>query len=413
MKFLVIGSGGREHAIAKKLLASPQVTTVYAAPGNPGMQLDGIELVPISELANAELVAFAKAAAIDFTFVGPETALANGVTDAFLAANLAIFAPTKAAAEIESSKEFAKQFMAKYAIPTAHYASFTDYQAAKDYLAVVGAPIVIKADGLAAGKGVTVALDLATAQQALENVFADADARVVIEEYLVGEEFSLFSFVHGNKFYPMPIAQDHKRALDGDQGANTGGMGAYSPVNHIAPAMVQTTLDTIVKPAVAGLVKEGRSFTGILYTGVILTANGPKVIEFNARFGDPETQVVLPRLKTDLAQVIIDLLADRQPKLVWQETDVSLGVVVASKGYPGKYATNIALPVFPADWDVYYAGVKAGANGALLSAGGRVYLLAADGTDLKAAQADVYAKLAQLEQPDMFYRHDIGAKGVK
>lgn len=413
MKILVVGSGGREHAVAKQFLKSVQVDEVFAAPGNAGMERDGITTVAISELDNAGLVRFAKKVGVDFTFVGPETALMNGVADEFQANHLPIFAPTKLAAEIEGSKTFAKYLMAKYAIPTAKYQSFTEYEAAWQYVQEQGLPIVIKADGLAAGKGVKIATDAEQAQQALEAIFTTAGAKVVIEEYLAGEEFSLFTFVNGTKFYLMPIAQDHKRAFDGDKGPNTGGMGAYSPVCHIPADVVDEALQQVVEPAVKGMALEGRPFVGILYTGLILTAQGIRVIEFNARFGDPETQVVLPRLESDFAQVIADLLADREPQLSWRSGDVTLGVVVASDGYPGSYAKGTPLPDLTNEEGIFYAGVASDDQQQLVANGGRVYMLTATGADVVEAQKMVYAKLDAIQQPGLFYRHDIGAKGVK
>lgn len=412
MKVLVIGSGGREHAIAKKFLDSPHVREVFVAPGNPGMVIDGIKTVAISELSNNELVDFALKQNIELTFVGPETALVNGVVDAFENAKLRIFGPKRVAAELEGSKAFAKAIMTKYKVPTASYQSFTDLNTAKAYLKKQGVPIVIKADGLAAGKGVTVAFDEVTALKALEDIFSLPNSRVVIEEFLEGEEFSLFSFVHEGQIYPMPLAQDHKRAFDNDQGPNTGGMGAYCPVAHLSDAVVQEALEKVVKPTVAGLINEGKSFTGILYAGLILTKDGVKTIEFNARFGDPETQVVLPRLKSDFAMVLIDILEGRQPDLVWQETGVTVGVVVAAQGYPSHSQQGIVLPHFPKEWEVYYAGVT-DEEGKLVSSGGRVYLLSETGQEMAQVQKALYEKLAKVKTDGLFYRHDIGSRAVQ
>lgn len=413
MKILVIGAGGREHALAKKFIESPAVEEVYAAPGNPGMKRDGIQTIAISELNNEELVAFAKNKQISLTFVGPETALMNGVADAFWAAGLRVFGPKKAAAEIEGSKDFAKSIMKKYGVPTADYATFTDLDASLDYIHAQGAPIVIKADGLAAGKGVTVAFELAEAEKALADIFSEPDGKAVIEEFLDGEEFSLFSFVHEGRIYPMPIAQDHKRALDGDKGANTGGMGAYSPVSHIPDWAITDGIEKVVKPTVAGLMNEGKSFTGVLYAGLILTKTGEvKTIEFNARFGDPETQVVLPRLTSDLTTALDAILDGREPELTWCDAGVTLGVVVASDGYPAGSTKGLRLPEFPSDLDVCYAGVAENEAGQLISNGGRVYLVAETGADVASAQKAVYGKLDKLEQTGFFYRHDIGSHGL-
>ncbi len=413
MKILVIGSGGREHALAKKFMESPQVEKVFVAPGNSGMKKDGIQIVGISELSNDELVEFAQKENIDLSFVGPETALMNGVVDAFEEKNLIIFGPRKKAAELEGSKDFAKSIMKKYGVPTADYATFDSLEPALSHLKQHGVPIVIKADGLAAGKGVTVAFDIASARAALADIFSGSQGKVVIEEFLDGEEFSLFSFVHQGKIYPMPIAQDHKRAFDGDKGPNTGGMGAYSPVPHLPKEVINEALEKVVKPTVAGLINEGNSFTGVLYSGLILTADGVKTIEFNARFGDPETQVVLPRLKSDLAQAIIDILAGDVPTLEWLETGVTLGVVVASEGYPAQAKTGSILPDIPKELNVYYAGVTENEANQLVSSGGRVYLLSESGKDIASTQKSLYDKLDKLDNQGLFYRHDIGSKAVK
>ena len=412
MKILVIGSGGREHALAKKFMESPQVEEVFVAPGNSGMEKDGIQIIDISELSNDKLVEFAQNQNIGLTFVGPETALMNGVVDAFIKAELPIFGPNKMAAELEGSKDFAKSIMKKYGVPTADYATFDSLEPALAYLDEKGVPLVIKADGLAAGKGVTVAFDIKTAKSALADIFSGGQGKVVIEEFLDGEEFSLFSFVHDGKIYPMPIAQDHKRAFDGDKGPNTGGMGAYSPVLHISKAVVNEALEKVVKPTVAGMIEEGKSFTGILYAGLILTEDGVKTIEFNARFGDPETQVVLPRLKSDLAQAIIDILAGNEPTLEWLESGVTLGVVVAAEGYPGQAKLGLILPEIPEVLNVYYAGVSKNENNQLISSGGRVYLVSETGEDVKSTQKLLYEKLDKLENDGFFYRHDIGSRAI-
>lgn len=412
MKILVIGSGGREHALAKKFMESPQVEEVFVAPGNSGMENDGIQIVDISELSNDKLVEFAQNQNIGLTFVGPETALMNGVVDAFRKAELPIFGPNKMASELEGSKDFAKSMMKKYGVPTADYATFDSLEPALAYLDEKGVPLVIKADGLAAGKGVTVAFDIETAKSALADIFSGSQGKVVIEEFLDGEEFSLFSFVHDGKIYPMPIAQDHKRAFDGDKGPNTGGMGAYSPVLHISKEVVNEAFEKVVKPTVAGMIKEGKSFTGILYAGLILTEDGVKTIEFNARFGDPETQVVLPRLKSDLAQAIIDILAGNEPTLEWLESGVTLGVVVAAEGYPSQAKLGLILPEIPEGLNVYYAGVSKNENNQLISSGGRVYLVSETGEDVKSTQKLLYEKLDKLENDGFFYRHDIGSRAI-
>ncbi|OUN51432.1 phosphoribosylamine--glycine ligase [Enterococcus cecorum] len=418
MKLLVIGSGGREHAICRKLLEDPQVDAVFCAKGNPGMQKEGVQLVDIAEDNHPALIQFVKENQIDWTFVGPEIPLLNGIVDDFQAAGLKIFGPNQQAAMIEGSKDFAKQLMRDYHIPTAKYQTFSDFEAAKSYVLENGAPIVIKADGLAAGKGVVVAMTEQEALEALEDMLLDhkfgaSSAKVVVEEFLDGEEFSLLSFVKENEVYPMVIAQDHKRIFDGDKGPNTGGMGAYSPVPQIPESMVQTAIKEIVQKAADGMVDRKTPFTGILYAGLIATKEGPKVIEFNARFGDPETQVVLPRLKTSLAQIIDDLLNNRQPDITWYDF-ATLGVVVAAPGYPADYEKNIVLPEMQntEEQTVYYAGVTAKKE-RLVSSGGRVFLVTSQGTNLADAQQKAYAYLNQYDLSQFFYRKDIGFKALK
>ncbi|MGM0124376.1 phosphoribosylamine-glycine ligase [Enterococcus sp. AZ194] len=416
---LVIGSGGREHTLAQKFLESPLVERVFCAPGNAGMKKDGVELVAINELDNERLIRFAKENQVDWTFVGPEIPLLNGVVNAFSDAGLKAFGPTQEAALIEGSKKFAKEIMVTYQIPTADYQTFTQFEEAKAYVAKKGVPIVIKADGLAAGKGVVVALSMEEAIAALkemleENKFGASGAQVVIEEFLDGQEFSLLAFVRGEEVYPMVIAQDHKRAFDGDKGPNTGGMGAYSPVPQIPQEMVDQAVEEILVPAAKGLVKEGRSFTGILYAGLIATNEGAKVIEFNARFGDPETQVVLQRLESDLAEIVDDLLNARIPTIEWKQEGVSLGVVVAAKGYPSAYQKGVKIPeqLVIEGGHVYYAGV-AEQDGKLVTNGGRVYLVEAQGQTLQEAQEKVYHLLENCETTGTFYRKDIGDKAIQ
>ena len=419
MKLLVIGSGGREHAIAKKLLESESVKAVYVAPGNDGMTRDGLELVNIGISEHSDLIAFAKANDIAWTFIGPDDALAAGIVNDFNEAGLKAFGPSRLAAELEWSKDFAKSIMAKYKIPTAAYGTFSDFEEAKSYIEKQGAPIVVKADGLALGKGVVVAETVEQAVEAahdmlLDNKFGDSGARVVIEEFLDGEEFSLFAFVNGDKFYVMPTAQDHKRAYDGDKGPNTGGMGAYAPVPHLTQSVVDQSVETIVKPVLEGMIAEGRPYLGILYVGLILTVDGPKVIEFNARFGDPETQIILPRLTSDFAQNITDILNEKSPNITWMDGGVTLGVVVASNGYPLDYEKGVELPA-KTDDDIitYYAGAKFDeTRSALLSNGGRVYMLVTTADNVKAAQEKIYKELSQQKTEGLFYRTDIGSKAL-
>lgn len=418
MKVLVVGRGGREHAICRKARESLLVSEVFAAPGNPGLE-ECATVVQINEDQHGDLLAFAVEQNIGLTIIGPEVPLLEGLADKFLAAGLKVFGPQKAAAVIEGSKSFAKDLMTKYGIPTADYATFTDYDAARAYLAEKGAPIVIKADGLAAGKGVVVAMAEQDAETALQEMlleakFGEASASVVMEQFLTGEEFSLMAFVHGETVIPLEIAQDHKRAFDGDLGPNTGGMGAYSPVPQIRRETVQRAVDEVLIPAAKAMVAEGRSFSGVLYAGLIDTDAGPKVIEFNARFGDPETQVILPRLKSDLVEVVLALLAGESPELEWDE-DSAIGVVVAANGYPEHYEKGAVLHGVERLANVYHAGTGKNERGEFVVNGGRVLLAGAMASSLEAAQEKVYAELRKLDCPDVFYRRDIGrrALGIK
>lgn len=417
MRVLVVGSGGREHAICRKVKMSELVTEVFCAPGNAGIETDAT-IVPIPETDFSNLIQFAKKEEIDLTIVGPELPLSAGIVDEFEAAGLKVFGPRKNAAIIEGSKSFAKNLMKKYHIPTAAYETFHSYEEAKAYVEQQGVPIVIKADGLAAGKGVVVAMTMDEAMTALKEMLLDAkfgqsSASVVIEEFLQGEEFSLMAFVHEEKVFPMVISQDHKRAFDGDQGPNTGGMGAYTPVPHIAEEDVAFGVNEILLPTVQAMKKEGRTFTGILYAGLIQTVEGPKVIEYNARFGDPETQVVLARMETDLVQFILDLLEGRDPELVWSD-DAVVGVVVATKGYPGEYKKGLPLPdlnVVSAETDIYHAGTtKDPQTGRYKSNGGRLLLVTSKGKTIEEAIDKVYSEMEKIEDDSFFYRKDIAHK---
>ena len=419
MKLLVVGSGGREHAIAKKLLESQGVEQVFVAPGNDGMTLDGLDLVNIGISEHSKLIEFAKENDIAWSFIGPDDALAAGIVDDFNQAGLKAFGPSRLAAELEWSKDFAKEIMVKYGVPTAAYGTFSDFEEAKAYIEKQGAPIVVKADGLALGKGVVVAETVEQAVEAahdmlLDNKFGDSGARVVIEEFLDGEEFSLFAFVNGDKFYILPTAQDHKRAYDGDKGPNTGGMGAYAPVPHLPQSVVDQSVETIIKPVLEGMIAEGRPYLGVLYAGLILTAESPKVIEFNSRFGDPETQIILPRLMSDFAQNITDILDKKEPTITWLDEGVTLGVVVASNGYPLDYKKGLPLPEKTAgDIITYYAGAKFAENSrALLSNGGRVYMLVTTADTVSAAQEKIYDQLKKQDTTGLFYRRDIGGKAL-
>ena len=416
MNVLVIGSGGREHAIAKKFNEAPSVGNVFVAPGNDGMHNDA-QVVAIDALDFPALVTFAKENAVELTFVGPEQPLAAGIVDYFEAEGLTIFGPSKVAAQIEGSKSYAKEIMKKYNIPTAAYETFTEAEPAIAYIKEQGAPIVVKADGLAAGKGVIVAMTEEEAIDAVNDMignqlFGDSSSRVVIEQFLDGEEFSYMSFVHKGQIYPMVIAQDHKRAYDGDKGPNTGGMGAYSPVPQISDDIVQVAYDTIVVPTVKAMEQEGASFTGILYAGLILTSDGPKVIEFNARFGDPETQVVLPRMASDFGAFMKALMEEQPFDLQWHD-EAMLGVVVAAEGYPGDVEKGNQLPeLSDIELPVYHAGTKL-VDGQFVGNGGRVLLVAAQAATLKEAQEKVYAELAKKDWHHFFFRNDIGWRTFK
>lgn len=409
MKVLVIGSGGREHAIVDALTRSPQVEQIFAAPGNAGMALQA-ECVAIRETEIDRLVAFAKEQEIGLTVVGPEVALAAGVADAFKAEGLRIFGPTKAAARIESSKEFAKELMAKYEIPTAGFKAFTDYAEAKAYVEARPLPAVLKYDGLAAGKGVVIAQTMEEADEALKDMLLDTkfgQGKVVVEDFLTGPEFSFMCFVSGEKVWPMQLAQDHKRAYDGDKGPNTGGMGAYSPLPFITTEDEQFALEQILKPVAAAMVKEGCPFEGVLYGGLMKTPDGVKVIEFNARFGDPETEVVLPRLKSDIVDIFCAVADHTDTELAWHDF-ATLGIVLASKGYPGDYQKGIEIGgLQEVEGTVYHMGTKA-SEGKILTNGGRVLFVVGKGATLDEARANALADVARVACDNLFHRTDIG-----
>jgi phosphoribosylamine---glycine ligase len=417
MNVLVVGRGGREHTIAWKVAQSKQVGTIYVAPGNPGM-LDVAQTVDIEETDFDALIQFAKDKQVGLTIVGPEVPLSQGIVNRFQEQGLLIFGPTKEAAILEGSKSFAKDLMKKYNIPTAAYETFTSFDDAKKYIEEKGAPIVIKADGLAAGKGVVVAMTKDEALSSLHEMmeeakFGAASTQVVIEEFLEGEEFSLMAFVHGDQVYPMVISQDHKRAYDNDEGPNTGGMGAYSPVPQIPNQVVDDAVETILKPTVQAMIEENRTFTGILYAGLMLTKDGAKVIEYNARFGDPETQVVLPRLETDLVEVMVQLLQEKEVQLTWS-ADAVIGVVLAAKGYPNEYhkgAVISGIQSFTNETMMFHAGTAL-INNQYTTNGGRVLALVSKGSDLKDAQNTVYCEIKKVECEDLFYRNDIGNKAI-
>lgn len=415
MKISVIGSGAREHVLARELAQSQRVETVYCLPGNPGMTLDAIQTVAVELTDFAGMIDFAQQNAISYTIVGPEQPLVAGIVDAFQTAGLTIFGPTKAAAALEGSKTFAKEIMAKAQVPTAGYQTFTTVTPALAALAAQNYPVVIKADGLAAGKGVVIAPDLAGATTTIERFFEQGVTSILIEDYLSGEEFSLMALVADGQVYPLPVAQDHKRAFEGDLGPNTGGMGAYCPVPQVSAAVVQETVDQILQPVVAAMADAGTPFTGVLYAGLIATKAGVKVIEFNVRFGDPETQVVLPRMTGDWAQVFEQLVSHQTPTLTWQTDGMTLGVVVAAEGYPTEATVPVELAPtsqFQAATSQFsFAGV-AGTQDQLIGTGGRLLTAVVTAIDLPTARQQVYADLKALAQPGTFYRQDIGHQAL-
>ena len=414
MNVLVIGSGGREHAIVEAISRSPKATKIYAAPGNAGIaQL--AECVAIKDTDVEALLSFALEHKIDLTVVGPEAALAVGVVDRFREAGLKIFGPTKAAAEIEASKDFAKRLMVKYDVPTAAYETFTNYEEAIAYVRKGSLPTVLKYDGLAAGKGVVIATTMEEAEETLKDMLLDTkfgEGRVVIEEFLTGEEFSLMCFVAGNKICPMPVAQDHKRAYDNDEGPNTGGMGAYTELPFITAEDHAYAMEKIMQRVADAMVEEGTPFTGVLYGGLMKTPNGIKVIEFNARFGDPETEVVLPRLKSDAIDIFMAVANNEQPVAEWSE-GATLGIVLASKGYPGGYDKGYAIRgVDGVESKVYHMGTAL-KDGELVTAGGRVMIVVAEATTLRDAQQKAEADVRRIECDNLFHRTDIGAKAFR
>lgn len=421
MKILVIGSGGREHALAWKLAQSPRIQKVYVAPGNVGTLLDPV-LENVAANSIPEWIAFVKSEGIGLTVVGPEAPLAAGVVDAFRAEGLAIFGPTKACAQLESSKDFAKQFLVRHNIPTAKYQTFSDAAEAHGYVAREGAPIVIKADGLAAGKGVVVAMNLEEAHAAIDmmlvgNSMGDAGARVVIEEFMQGEEASFIVMADGKHALAMATSQDHKRLKDGDQGPNTGGMGAYSPAPVVTPQVHARVMREIINPTLAGMAADGLPYTGFLYAGLMIDEQGaPRVVEFNCRFGDPETQPIMMRLKTDLVDLVEAALAG---KLDTAEADwdrrVALGVVLAAGGYPDDPRKGDVISGLEAkleDAHVFHAGT-AMCDGKVVTSGGRVLCVTALGESVKDAQARAYDLVGQIHFDGVQFRRDIGHRAVK
>ncbi len=420
MKVLILGGGGREHALAWKIRQSPKVSAVYCAPGNGGIGTVAT-CVPINLQDVDGLIAFAKEEQIGLTVVGPDDALAAGVVDRFTASGLRIFGPTQAAARLESSKVFAKEFMQRHGIPTARSGHFTDSTEARKFASTMALPLVIKADGLALGKGVIIAqtraeADLAIAQIMDERKFGAAGDAVVIEEFLEGPECSIHAVVDGKNYLLFPSAQDHKRALDGDEGLNTGGMGTYSPVPQFTPALEAQVRAEVLDRFIAGLHAENLAFKGMLFPGLMLTTDGPKVLEFNCRFGDPETQVLLARLETDLVELLdatIDgRLESQRPQ--WK-TGSAVCVIAASGGYPEAYEAGkeiYGLEEASTNAVVFHAGTRREGE-SIVSAGGRVLGLTATGADLQEARQKAYAAAGAVHFDRMFYRRDIGAKGLQ
>ncbi|MDI9358656.1 MAG: phosphoribosylamine--glycine ligase [Phycisphaerales bacterium] len=411
MKVLIIGKGGRENALAWKVSTSPLVTKIYALPGNVGMK-KYCELVKLSDEDIAAITQFAVTNKIDLTIVGPESTLVRGIVNHFERLGLKIFGPTLEAAEIEGSKTFMKNLMKKYKIPTPNFQAFTDYYKAEKYIKKMGAPIVIKADGLAAGKGVVVAFSEAQALSACKNAllhgkFGESGKQIVVEDYVVGKEFSFMVMVNGDKVYPLELAKDFKRAYDQDKGPNTGGMGAYSPVPDISPEQFEEALEKIMKPTAQALLQEGRPFKGVLYGGLIATDKGITVIEFNARFGDPEIEVLLPRMKSDIVQVILDVLAGKQPVIEWRD-EVCLGVVLASNGYPKDFVKNVIIRGTESIGDgIFHMGTDI-INKQLVNVGGRVLFSYALAKNFTNARAKAYNQIEQIQSGGLFYRKDIG-----
>lgn len=409
---LVIGSGGREHAIVDALKRSESVGRVYCAPGNAGINTQATPVeIPVTDIDN--LARFATDACVNLTVVGPEVPLAAGIVDEFRSRGLRIFGPTKSAAQIEASKAFAKDLMARHGIPTAASRTFEDFDQALEYVLAGPERSVIKYDGLAAGKGVVVAQNHAEAEAALRNMLLEDEfgkGRVVVEEFLDGPEFSFMCLVNGAKVYPLAIARDHKRAYDNDRGPNTGGMGAYSPVPFVTDEIRETAMATIMKPVAKAMVEEGTPFSGVLYGGLILNNGVPKVIEFNARFGDPETEVVLPRMKSDFYKVLEAVLDGKDIDIEW-DPDTRLGIVLAAEGYPGSYQKGIDINGLEETCGkVYHMGTKS-AEGKLVSNGGRVLMVTASGKDLSEARTRALKDTCHVAElsPGLFHRNDIGA----
>ena len=423
MRILVIGSGGREHALVWKILQSPEVSAIFVAPGNGGTSSEGAVNVPIAVDDLDGLLAFARKEHIDLVIPGPELPLTLGVVDRMREAGIPSFGPDGYGARLEGSKAFAKEIMNRANVPTAHCAVFSEAQAARDHINKVGAPLVIKADGLAAGKGVIIAQTVQEALEAIDEImteraFGDAGNLVVVEECLVGEEASFLCVCDGTRAVPLPSAQDHKRVFDNDEGPNTGGMGAYSPAPVLPDSMLEEMADLTVRPILRELAKDGHPFVGVLYAGLMMTADGPKVLEYNVRFGDPECQPLLMRLDGDLPAIMMDAVRGKlDPASLGQTTQTALGVVITAKGYPGSYAKGLSIEgIEDADSlpgvKVFHSGTAI-KDGALVSNGGRVLCVTALGDSLAAAQKAAYAGVAKVRMQDGFNRTDIGEKGIR
>jgi phosphoribosylamine--glycine ligase len=419
MKVLLIGSGGREHALAWKLAQSPVLTELFAVPGNPGIA-EHATLVAVNVDDHDAVIAFCKDNSIDFIVVGPEAPLVAGVADRLRAEGFAVFGPSAAAAQLEGSKGFTKDICARYDIPTGAYQRFTDAPSAKAYIREQGAPIVVKADGLAAGKGVTVAMTVDEALSAVddcfEGAFGAAGAEVVVEAYLDGEEASFFCLSDGTHALALATAQDHKRVGEGDTGPNTGGMGAYSPAPVMTPEMVERTMKEIIEPTMRGMAESGYPFSGVFFAGLMITKKGPELIEYNVRFGDPECQVLMMRLKSDLLPILHATATGTLDKVTaeWSD-DPALTVVMAAKGYPGSYEKNTPINAIPEAGDgakVFHAGTAL-KDGALVATGGRVLNVTATGKTVGEAQARAYALLDKVEWDNGFCRRDIGWQAIK
>ncbi len=421
MKILVIGNGAREHALAWKISQSRRVDAVYALPGNAGTAGLAQNInIPSSDIPS--IVNKATELKIDLAVIGPEAPLAAGIVDRLQAAGIPAFGPSQSAARLEASKVFARGIMQKYGIPCAAGRAFTGYAEARDYLSKQPVPVVVKADGLAAGKGVTVAASMDEAVAALESMmkekaFGAAADQVIIEECLVGKEVSLLAFTDGQTVVPMVPACDYKRIFDNDKGPNTGGMGSYSPPGFFGRNMIDHVLKTIIRPTIKAMAAEGAPYSGVLYTGLIMTEQGPKVLEFNARFGDPETQAILPRLKTDLVEIMLAVVEKKLNtiKIKWSN-DPCVGVVMASGGYPGQYRTGLPVEVsskIDKDIIIFYAGARKHEDGSILTDGGRVLTVTATGRNMKQARDKVYRNIAQVHFEGCHYRSDIAAREVK